>query len=187
VDRLEIVIANLVAIAALFWLFDGPYRKYRLDLMRFYVRRARDDLFSAAESGRIPFNHSAYGMTRQMLNGMIRFGHELGFWRGVALVLFRRWLANPAESKRFWANYTDAVMSLPLHARKEVIRAQTEANIAVFSYLCHTSLLLFPITFVGKWIVRSAYRMSGLARKARKAIPMSAKQMLDHHAYECGA
>lgn len=186
-DRLEIVIANLVAIAALCWLFDGPYRKYRLDLMRFYIRRSRDDLFAAAEVGTIPFNHPAYGMTRQMLNGMIRFGHELGFWRFVAYVLMRRWLSNPTESERFWANYREAVKSLPLPARKEVITAVAEANMSVFSYLCHTSLLLFPITFLGKWFVRLAYRMSGLARRARKAIPTSAKQMLDHHAYECGA
>lgn len=185
--KLVIVVANLIAIAGLLWLFDGPYRAYRLDLLRFVIFQARDNLFTAAADKKlISFDHPAYGMTRQMLNGMIRFAHGLGVWRGIALLMLRSWLGDADESSRFWRNYGHAVKSLPIHARKEVIKAIAEANIAVFSYLCHTSLILFPFVFVVKWIMRLALQVRRYSRLARRAIPISAKRMLDHHAYEIG-
>lgn len=186
-DNILIIVANLVAIGALLWLFDGPYKAYRLDLLRFHIFRARDELFLAAERGPLSFDDRAYGMTRQVLNGMIRFAHELGLWRTILLIVFRHRIADTEGSERFWANYGEAVRSLSLHSRKEVMRATSEAHVAIFSYLCHTSLLLFPIVFCGKWIMRFLLRMSGFARMARKAIPAQAKQIFDHRAYEIGA
>lgn len=184
---LIIVVLNLIAMGGLFWFFDGPCRAYRLDLLRFHIFRARDKLFLAAERGDISFDHSAYGMTRQMLNGMIRFAHELGLWRTVVLVLFQRRSANTRESERFLASYGEAVKSLPLHSKKEVMQATAEAHVAIFSYLCRTSLLLFPLVFFGKWTMKVVLRMTGFARMARRAIPAQAKQIFDHQAYEIGA
>ncbi|MBL8271209.1 hypothetical protein [Steroidobacter sp.] len=186
-NSILVVVANLLVIGALLWLFDVLYRAYRLDLLRFHIFRARDDLFLAAERGEIAFEDRAYGMTRQMLNGMIRYAHVLGLWRAVALILFQRRTADIKELERFWASYGEAIKALPLHSRKQVMRAMAEAHVAILSYLCHTSLLLFPFVFVGKWMIRLASRVSGFARIARKAIPAQAKQIFDHQAYEIGA
>jgi hypothetical protein len=186
VQKLVIVVANLLAIAALMYLFDGPYRKYRLDLLRFQIFRARDDLFAAAERGVIPFDDPAYGMTRQILNGMIRFAHSVGFWRVVTCVVLRHWLADPEASKRFASSYDLAVQQLPLHAKREVMWAMSQANIALFSYLCHTSLALFPLVFLAKWLLRASIHVKRQTREARKRIPTLAKQMLDHLAYKIG-
>jgi hypothetical protein len=41
----------------------------------------RDELFDYAASGKIGFNDPAYRLLRQLMNGFIRFGHQLTFFR----------------------------------------------------------------------------------------------------------
>lgn len=185
-DKLALVLAGLGAVAALMWLFDTAYRAYRLDLLRFYIFRSRDELFEAADRGDLSFDSPAYGMTRQTLNGMIRFAHEIGLWRGVfAFLVFRR-LDDPA-SKRFWRNYQRALRDAPPAGRKAAMIAMAEAHMALMSYVLHTSLVAFPFVFVAKWTLRLLLRVQRLSRLARNAIPPSVRRSLDHQAYEIGA
>ena len=54
-DRLALVILNLAAISALFYLFDFPYRRYRERALRDRIFAIRDELFCKAELGLIAF------------------------------------------------------------------------------------------------------------------------------------
>jgi hypothetical protein len=41
----------------------------------------RDDLFAYAASGKIDFSNPAYRLLRQSMNGFLRYGHNLTFYR----------------------------------------------------------------------------------------------------------
>jgi hypothetical protein len=46
----------------------------------------RDELFDYAASGKISFNDPAYRLLRQLMNGFIRYGHQLTFFRACLTV-----------------------------------------------------------------------------------------------------
>jgi hypothetical protein len=48
----------------------------------------RDELFDYASSGKIEFDSPAYRLLRQMMNGYIRYGHQLTFFR-ITLTMIR--------------------------------------------------------------------------------------------------
>lgn len=59
-----------------FWI----YRDYCIDAFRDKIFTLRDDLFDAAASGLIDFDHPAYGLLRKTMNGLLRFGHKISFF-----------------------------------------------------------------------------------------------------------
>jgi len=67
----------IVALAMLLWLWPAV----RLDCFRQKMFKVRDDLFDYAASGRVSFDHPAYRLLRQSMNGFIRYGHQLSFYR----------------------------------------------------------------------------------------------------------
>jgi hypothetical protein len=61
----------------LLWLLAQCWRTYRLDTIRQKLFALRDELFDCADRGMIAFEHPAYRIVRERINGMIRFAHEL--------------------------------------------------------------------------------------------------------------
>src|SRR5258706_13734181 len=53
----------------------------RLDAFRQEMFALRDELFDYAAKGHIKFNDPAYRLLRQVMNGFIRYGHQLTFFR----------------------------------------------------------------------------------------------------------
>lgn len=70
------VISTVLTLVGLWYLVFWRYRTYRVDFFRQEMFDLRDDLFDAANSGLIDFEHPAYGMLRDTINGFIRFGHR---------------------------------------------------------------------------------------------------------------
>jgi len=67
---------SLLAIVLLkFW------AEARLDAFRQEMFALRDELFDYAAKGHIEFNDPAYRLLRQVMNGFIRYGHQLTFFR----------------------------------------------------------------------------------------------------------
>src|SRR6266852_4021697 len=54
---------------------------YRLDSFRQKMFALRDELFDYAADGHIGFNEPAYRLLRQLMNGFIRYAHQLTFYR----------------------------------------------------------------------------------------------------------
>lgn len=178
---------SIVCLSLLFYLFDYLYRSYRVDLFRFYVFRARDRLFLDADRGVISFDHPAYGMTRQMLNGMIRFGHEISLWRAIVMALtLKKWDRDDAR-KEFWQRYSDALESLSPAGRKAVMRAMMEANLCAISHVLHTSLITFPFIVTLKWMLRTHWKMKRVGAWVYKSkFVRPAQDLLDREAYLVG-
>lgn len=52
---------------------------YEIDRTRQRLFRIRDELFRAFQEGELRFDNEAYCLTRSMLNGLIRYAHEISF------------------------------------------------------------------------------------------------------------
>ncbi|MGZ5887742.1 MAG: hypothetical protein ACXWKI_12445, partial [Ramlibacter sp.] len=77
----------MIALQALFSLFALAvlvlylYNGYRVDVLRQELFEIRDSLFDEAAAGRIDFESHAYRATRLVLNGLLRFAHQLSLAR----------------------------------------------------------------------------------------------------------
>jgi hypothetical protein len=79
--QLAAVLQSLLCLAFLAPLFLKLCGSARLDSFRQEMFIVRDELFDYAASGKIGFNDPAYRLLRQLMNGFIRFGHQLTFFR----------------------------------------------------------------------------------------------------------
>src|SRR5260370_14413210 len=75
------VLQSLLCLAFLMPLLLKLWAGARLDSFRQEMFIIRDELFDYAASGRISFNDPAYRLLRQLMNGFIRYGHQLTFFR----------------------------------------------------------------------------------------------------------
>jgi hypothetical protein len=62
----------------------------------------RDELFDYAASGKISFNDPAYSLLRQLMNGFIRYGHQLTFFRTCVTVF--QFKVMHESNKMTWTN-----------------------------------------------------------------------------------
>jgi hypothetical protein len=97
-------LSSVISLIGLSYLFFWRYRQYRIDLFRQEMFALRDELFDEAESGLIDFDHPAYGVLRNTMNGFIEFGHRLTFWHAVSFRLMVQEEENDKEAtfERAW-------------------------------------------------------------------------------------
>ena len=82
---------SLISLAFLFFLVFFLVNQHRVDRLRQKLFFIRDALFDEAAAGRISFDSKAYGYTRTVLNGFLRFSHRLSVSRlATVSVLVRR-------------------------------------------------------------------------------------------------
>lgn len=70
-----VCLALLVVVLLTFW------AEARLDAFRQEMFALRDELFDYAAEGHIKFDDPAYRLLRQVMNGFIRYAHQLTFFR----------------------------------------------------------------------------------------------------------
>jgi len=75
---------SVLSLAAIAIFLFFPYNSYRVDKIRMRAFALRDELFDQAQQGKIRFDSRAYGATRSLLNGVIRFSHRISFSRLIA-------------------------------------------------------------------------------------------------------
>ncbi|MBI3775872.1 MAG: hypothetical protein HY273_10025 [Gammaproteobacteria bacterium] len=128
-NELLTALLNFSLIAGLWWLFFFEFPAYRLNLVRHKIFVERDHLFQSALRGDLPFSSRAYGITRNIINGMIRHTHSLSMSGAIGALVAERCAAEPDGADRFERNYERAIAMLPsagcravLHARHMVHR-----------------------------------------------------------------
>lgn len=101
----------------------------------------RDELFDFAHSGRIDFQHQAYRLLRNSMNGFIRYAHRLTFFQ--AFVTIVRWSITEQVHPLTWhLKWTEALGSLPLDVQSELREFHDRAMDAVAMHLLLGSFLL---------------------------------------------
>ena len=87
--ELSIVVQSILSLIVLVFIIFALWPEQRVDLFRQQMFALRDELFDFALEGRIPFNDPAYRLLRDLMNGLIRYAHNLTPYRTV--MSFLRW------------------------------------------------------------------------------------------------
>lgn len=137
----------LVFAAALWWLVTTGYPEYQLDKLRERLFSIRGRLFAYAAENDL-FRARAYGLTRQTLNGAIRFAHKptvLGF-------VIHNMLVDRRAANHLAAAYASELRSA-LHevspaARARLLEARQEMHQEFLSYMVKSSWLFGPLSLL---------------------------------------
>ncbi len=181
-----LIALNLLCLSALFWFFDVAYRRFRVDLLRFHLFQIRDQLFAAAAEKKISFNHPAYGMVRQTINGMIRFAHEISLWRMAIMLASHAFWSRKGTQREYSARFKRAVGSLTPQEASVISTVMRQAHFTLFSHMLHTSLLTFPVVLAAKLSIQMIGAVQGVIDRADESVPSPVLQMVDCEAYAIG-
>lgn len=131
-----------IAVFGIWWLYFIEYRSYLLAEARQNLFAVRDALFTAAERGDLPFNSDAYIMTRNLLNGAIRFTHRLTAIRVIGILVAHAIVRGPKAPTRFSKEYSAALQKLDKTGRAVVENAHIQMHIILILHLAKRSLFL---------------------------------------------
>jgi hypothetical protein len=95
------------------------FPSYRLDSFRQNMFALRDELWDYAADGHISFEDPAYKLLRQLMNGFIRYAHQLTFYRLCLSLLIWR-LADSGRPSHWTEEWTSAIAQI----RDEDVRAR---------------------------------------------------------------
>jgi|SRR5208337_1245025 len=120
----------------------------RLDIFRQKMFALRDELFDYAAAGNISFDDQAYRLLRQSINGFIRYGHRLTFFRLCMTVL--QWKVLQQEPPPTWGIKWDKALSdvKSDEVRNRLIAFHAESFSLVFDRLVLGSPILLTLTVV---------------------------------------
>ena len=163
------------------------YPDYRVDTFRQQMFQLRDELFQYASTGHIEFNDPAHLMTRQMINGLIRFGHRLNLFEFfITLKLARQ--AHSRRKQLFVDQYKKNMDALSPAQREKLKSIQKQMNTAALEQLFLASPvfvlcllpLLIPFTIVAtvsnqleQYKQRCFANIDDSAYTAGKSVPVS--------------
>jgi hypothetical protein len=126
-----VCLAVLSVVLLIFW------SALRLDAFRQELFEIRDELFDYAAAGNIKFDDPAYRLLRKFMNGFIRYGHQLTFFR-LCVTMAQVKLADRTSESQWTEEWQ--------HALKRV--ASEEVRIALVQFhdrtmYCATERLIF--------------------------------------------
>jgi hypothetical protein len=145
---------------------------------RLFAIRAK--LFDMGIDGRLDFKSPAYTMTRDLLNGSIRFTHDCSVVR-LLVMRFSFGKKRPQTAVLFENEFARATQNLPEATRKELQglhRATSTAmmrHVIMRSVLCQAVFLVIGILMILRWAVRSAWSVGTVLRRGWKFITGRAK------------
>ena len=113
------VLESVVCLIFLFVIFLKLVPALRLDCFRQDMFALRDEFFDYAASGKIGFNDPAYRLLRQSMNGFIRYGHNLTFFRTCMIAADTK-LRMP-DQKMIWSIKWDQALG---NVKDEKVRAE---------------------------------------------------------------
>jgi hypothetical protein len=119
--ELNIVINSLLSLILFAFLIFWLWPAQRIDLFRQQMFAIRDELWDFAAEGKISFDDPAYTLLRQLMNGFIRYAHNLTLYR--MLLLFLQWKYVFGEPVSQWTtSWNEAVGQLPNESTKETLQ-----------------------------------------------------------------
>jgi hypothetical protein len=104
--EIALVFQSAVSVAVLGVVLLKFWSEARLDAFRQQMFAIRDELFDYAAAKKIGFDDPAYRLLRRSMNGFIRYGHQLTFFRMCATALELKLAGKSTESTWFedWEN-----------------------------------------------------------------------------------
>ncbi len=131
---------GLLFFTALISLFYGPWQAVCVDLSRQFIFERRDRLFNLAADGRIPFESETYRAARDLMNGMLRYAHELT-WTEMAVHSYV-YGATPRRTR-----LRDLLATEEPEVRKEIEQLLSECSAAMAGMAALKSIFIGPFCF----------------------------------------
>src|SRR5882762_3750422 len=88
-NELGILIRSVLSLIVLVFVMFRLWPEQRIDLFRQQMFALRDELFDFAADENVSFEHPAYKLLRELMNGFIRYAHNLTPYR--TLMSFLKW------------------------------------------------------------------------------------------------
>lgn len=166
--QLTIVIFSVIFVV-LWIMFFTIHRNYHVALSRQRLFVIRAHLFNAALEGKIRFDDPAYQLVRQALNGMIRFTHNLSFFRWFAIVILNRYV-HKNLLEHFNGQFNHALEKLTNDQKHLLLRALADAHWQIVRHLMSVSLfwILFKPVSIALRLVRKTQSARHWAMKGPK-------------------
>ena len=142
-DQIAIVLATAISLFGVLAFLRWPYRHYRMDRFRDEIFDIRSQLFCLG-ADEIGFDHPAYGMFRQMLNGFIRFGDRLGLASFVAISVMQTGSVRERAARSFEESWQGAIDSISPEPRERFLQLSWRMHKAIAIHL----LLSVPLILI---------------------------------------
>jgi hypothetical protein len=163
------VLIVLLLVVAAACVFFKEWPDSAVDEARNTLFELRDQLFELGKIGAVPFDSRAYQLHRDLINGMIRFAHDINvtqmFFTGFLLQRQNKELARELKEK-----IDGSLKNLGEQAREEVVRISDRATETMFklvltrSVLATTIMVCFVAVVMCKHILGAAQQLA--VRKA---------------------
>src|SRR5437879_1714992 len=150
--ELEIVVGSLLTLIFLALLLFVTWPDQRIDIFRQQMFALRDELWDFAADGNISFEEPAYVLLRQLMNGFIRYAHNLTPYR--TLLAFLRWKYGTYKQTPAWTEHWNRAVTELANAdvRTKLQQFHSRAGVLVLSQLVLSPGFLImsaiPIIFV---------------------------------------
>jgi hypothetical protein len=146
---------SLLGLIALWAFWYYLWRPQRVDAFRQKLFALRTELFDLGANQVVPFDDDAYTQLRLMINGMIRFAHQVSF--PTLLVVMAQSKHAPSDPLLAWKKN---VQKLPEDARKQLLAVQDGVSEAFAKHLIGGSAVLF--TYVALRVFSAVAKALGL-------------------------
>lgn len=141
--ELSIAVQVLLSLTVLLFVLFSLWPSQRVDLFRQQMFALRDELFDFALAENFDFDDPAYTQLRELLNGFIRYAHNLTAYR--TLMSFVRWKCTSSEPHRGWATSWEQALD---NVQNKNTRAQLEEFRSKASMLVVSQIVLSPTLLV---------------------------------------
>jgi hypothetical protein len=131
----------LLFLTSIVCLFYGPWQDVCIDLSRQFIFEKRDQLFDMAADGRISFESETYRAARDLMNGMLRYAHELTWTQMV--VHSYVYGATPRRTR-----LRDLLAAEKPEIRKEIEGILRECSAVMAGMMAMKSIFIGPFCFL---------------------------------------
>jgi len=141
-----LTLCSAIGITVLYVLWFYSYKAYRIDEFRFRMFSLRDHLFDYATQNRELFHHPSYLSLRQMMNGSIRYAHNMSFWVFLYVIFHKDTQKFSENFNGPWEKNQDELMNLEPSISKVLRDFHNQYKGLLLEYMIKKSLFFFVIT-----------------------------------------
>jgi hypothetical protein len=166
----------LLSLMILTVLLFGLWPAQRIDIFRQQMFAIRDELFDFAASGKIVFDDPAYQLLRHLMNGFIRYAHNITPIRTTASVIRWKLFSRPA-TEHWTVSWNHAIENVQdENVKKKLQEFHSRVTMLVVGQLVLSPGLLFvalPIFITFALIYRQWTNLRNIYKDVSNQIPMS--------------
>lgn len=174
--QLSTLVQSVLSLTVLVFILFAWWPAQRVDLFRQRMFALRDELFDFALDGGVAFDDPAYKLLRNLMNGTIRYAHNLTPYR--AAVSFLRWKLTSTVPANGWSVAWERALKKisDQETRRQLQAFHARASMLVMSELVLSPGLLvtlFPFLVLGIVIYAPWATLRDIYVAVRDTLPMA--------------